>query len=419
MSLLIKNASQLVCISSSGERIKKGQTMQALNIIEDGAVVIKDGIILDVGLTSQILQRHHESDYEVIDASGKCVLPGLVDAHTHPVFSGDRVHEFGMKLEGATYMEIQKAGGGIIHTMNSVANSSEQELYDLLIPRLNRMLKFGTTLVEAKSGYGLNFDNEAKMLKVLHRANKHHDIDIVSTYLPAHAVVPGKTPTLMTDEICSYDIPRMHQLKEEGLVNPEMLDVFCEKEIFEIEEARRILTAGRYYGLWSNFHGEELHRSESAVMGGLIQARAISHLEHVSDEGIQSMAENNVIGILLPVTQNILKLKVPPARKMIDHNVPIALGTDFCPNAWCLSMPLAMHMACVNYSMRMDEALVAATLNSAASMGRSEHYGSIEVGKYADLLILGTNRWEHLIYQLADPPIEKVIKKGRIVINNL
>lgn len=417
MSLLIKNASQVVCISTSGERVKKGEAMRSLNIIENGAVVIKDGLIIDVGPTSEIVSRHNESDYQIIDATGKCVLPGLVDAHTHPVFSGDRVHEFAMKLEGATYMDIQRAGGGIIYTMNSVANSTEQELYELLIPRLDRMLNLGTTLLEAKSGYGLNFDHEAKMLKVLHRANKDHIIDIVSTYLPAHAVVPGKTPTLMADEICSYDIPKMHELKEEGLVNPEMIDVFCEKEIFEIEETRKILTAGRYYGLHSNFHGEELHKIESAVMGGHIQARAISHLEHVSDQGIQSMAENGVIGILLPVTQNILKLKVPPARKMIDSQIPVALGTDFCPNAWCLSMPLAMHMACINYSLRMDEALVAATLNSAASMGRSEHYGSIEVGKYGDLIILGADRWEHLIYQLVDPPIEKVIKKGRIVIN--
>jgi imidazolonepropionase len=174
--------------------------MHALNIIENGALIIKDGMIIDVGLTSEIASRHNESDYQVIDATGRCVLlPELIYADKHPVFSGDRVHEFYMKLEGAIYMDIQRAGGGIIYTMNSLANSTEQKLYNLLIPRLNRMLNLETTLLEAKSGYSLNFEHEVKMLKVLHRENKDHVIDIVSSYLHSHAVVPCKTPTLMAD----------------------------------------------------------------------------------------------------------------------------------------------------------------------------------------------------------------------------
>ncbi|CAG9330710.1 unnamed protein product [Blepharisma stoltei] len=416
--ILINHIRQIVCISDSYQSFKIGTDMSNLHIIEDGAIIIQGERIYELGSSNDILSHYSPDNFtEIYDASDMCLIPGLVDAHTHVVFSGDRVHEFAMKLEGKSYMEIQAAGGGITFTTSHVRESSEEELYNLLIPRLDRMLAFGTTLAEAKSGYGLELDSEVKMLKVIKKANEEHTIDLVATYLPGHAVNPGKTAQEMVDDIVNHQIPVIKQLKDNGEINPEMIDVFCEKNVYEIEETKAILEAGKRIGLEANFHGEEIEYLESGVLAASVKARAMSHLENLSEQAIPLMAEAGVIGVLLPTTQYLLHLKTPPARSMIANGVPVAIGTDFNPNMWCLSMPLAMHMACVNYRLSMAEALVASTLNAAASMGRSQEYGSIEPRKYADLVFIKAERWEHLIYQMADPPIAAVWKKGKIVID--
>ncbi|KAL9959748.1 hypothetical protein ACROYT_G033103 [Oculina patagonica] len=354
---------------------------------------------------------------EEVDASGMCVIPGLIDGHTHPVWVGDRVHEFAMKLAGATYMDIHKAGGGIGFTVEHVRKATEEELYTSLRKWLLRMLRSGTTLVEAKSGYGLDVESEMKMLRVIEKAKKELPIEISSTFCGAHSVPKGSTPEEATNNVVNDQIPKLQELIKNKEITVDNIDVFCEKGVFGLEETRRILEAGKAAGLALNFHGDELHPMKAAELGAKLGARAISHLEEVSDEGIQAMSAASVTAVLLPTTAYILRLKCPPARAMIKSGVPVALGSDFNPNAFCLSMPLTMHLACVNLRMTMEESLAAATINAAASLGRSHTHGSLEPGKVADMLVIDAPRWEHLVYQLGghDDVIKFVIKNGKIV----
>jgi len=284
-----------------------------------------------------------------------------------------------------------------------------------LISRLDRMMHFGTTVVEAKSGYGLETETEMKMLQVLHEVDKIHPMDIVSTFLGAHSIPKGSNAKLATEDIIVNQIPSLIKLKKEGKISPQNIDVFCEKGVFETDDSRKILQAGKDAGLLLNFHGDEINPMKSGQLGGELDATAISHLEKVDEEGIIAMAKKPTVAVLLPTTAYILRLEPPPARKFIERNVPVGLGSDFNPNAHCMSMPQVMNLACVLMKMTMNESLVAATINSAASLERSHQYGSIEVGKYGDFVVVNNPNWEHIIYEMVDPPIEYVIKKGKIV----
>jgi len=349
-----------------------------------------------------------------VDARGGSVLPGLVDAHTHPVWSGDRVHEFAMKLAGATYLDIHKAGGGIGFTVRHTRASSEGELAALLAARLDRMLRCGTTLAEAKSGYGLDTESELKQLRVIH--SSRHPVELVGTFLGAHSVPAGTTAQAQTALVAGDMTRAVAEAKRRGEISPVFVDVFHEEGVFNYEQAHEILLAGQSVaGLEPSFHGDELHCCHSAELAGELGARAVSHLELVSRDGIAALAKRPSFGVLLPTTAYLMRLAPPPARALIDAGVPIALGTDYNPNAHCLSVPLTMNLACVLMRMSMEEALVASTLNAAAALGRAEDYGTLEVGKWGDCLILDAPRWEHLIYELADPPITHVIKKGVVV----
>uniref|UniRef100_A0A8C5NQ30 Probable imidazolonepropionase n=1 Tax=Junco hyemalis TaxID=40217 RepID=A0A8C5NQ30_JUNHY len=381
----------------------------------------RDGCIKAVGQADVIRNEFSEATFErIIDCSGKCVLPGLVDAHTHPVWAGDRVHEFAMKLAGASYMEIHQAGGGIHFTVEHTRAASEAELLAGLQQRLGRMLRAGSTLVECKSGYGLDLHTELKMLRAIERARTSTDIGISSTYCGAHAVPRGKTAAEATDDIINNHLPKLKELKLSGEIQVNNIDVFCEKGVFDLESTRRILQAGKDIGLQINFHGDELHPMKSAELGAELGARAISHLEEVSDEGIVAMARAKCAAVLLPTTAYMLRLKQPQARKMLEEGVIVALGSDFNPNAYCFSMPMVMHLACVNMKMSMNEALAAATINAAYALGKSDTHGSLEVGKQGDLLIINSSRWEHLIYQFGghEALINYVIVKGKVIYEN-
>ncbi|KAF2071065.1 hypothetical protein CYY_007619 [Polysphondylium violaceum] len=413
--LKLKDAAQLVVVSK-GKPYKIGKDMSEVEIIENGTLIVdNNGNIADLGNASEMEEKYKSFTFEkVIDCKNRVVLPGFVDAHTHPVFSGDRVHEFAMKLAGATYLDVHKAGGGIQFTISHTRQSSEQELLELLKPRLDRMVKSGTTLIEAKSGYGLEKETEMKMLKVLHTAAKEHSVEIVSTYLGGHAVPKGLTAAEATDDIVNVQLPELKRLRDLGEISPSNIDVFLEKGFYEYDDTKRILEEGQKLGLEINFHGDELSFMRSGELAGELKARAISHLEKVSEEGMKAMAQVPTFGVLLPTTAYILRLECPPARRMIELGVPVALGSDFNPNAHCLSMPFVMNLACVLMKMNMNEALVAATINSAASINRSSTHGSLEVGKCADFVILNAPKWEHIIYQMCDPPISLVIKKGNV-----
>lgn len=225
----------------------------------------------------------------------------------------------------------------------------------------------------------------------------------------------GMTSDEATEDVIKRQIPALIEEKKKGTINPEQIDVFCEKNVFTPEQTRRILEAGKEAGLLINFHGDELTYTGSCELAADLGATAVSHIECVSDQGIKAMAEKGVVGVLLPTTAYVLRLKPPPARKLIEAGVPVALGSDFNPNAHCLSMPQTMNLACVLMHMTLEEALVAATLNSAAAMGKSDTYGSIEVGKQGDFVIVGAPTWEHIIYEMGDPPIDAVIKAGKVV----
>ncbi|XP_078531965.1 putative imidazolonepropionase [Lissotriton helveticus] len=420
--LLLENAEQVVLVCTNGERFLRKESMQNLAVVEKASVVIgKDGSIKAIGPANTITAQFSKSSFErTVDCSGKCVLPGLVDAHTHPVWSGDRVHEFSMKLAGATYMDIHQAGGGIHFTVERTQNSSEEELFTSLKRRLLRMLRAGTTLVECKSGYGLNLDTELKMLKVIERARRELDIGISSTYCGAHAVPKGKTTKEATDDIVANHLPKLQQLMLAGELQVHNIDVFCEKGVFDLASTRRILQAGQDAGLQINFHGDELNPVTAAELGAELGALAVSHLEEISDEGITAMAAAQCSAVLLPTTAYILRLKQPRARDMLDAGVIVALGSDFNPNAYCFSMPIVMHLACVNMKMSMNEALAAATINAAYALGKSDSQGSLEVGKEGNLIIINSPRWEHLIYQFGGHQeiIEFVIVKGKVIYEN-
>ncbi|KAJ7329930.1 hypothetical protein JRQ81_016104 [Phrynocephalus forsythii] len=420
--LLLEGAQQLVLVCTQGEKYLLEAGMQELAVLENASVVIgKDGYIKAVGEVSAIRKQFSGASFEKrIDCSGKCILPGLVDTHTHPVWAGDRVHEFAMKLAGASYMEIHQAGGGIHFTVEHTQKAGEEELFQSLKQRLLRMLRAGTTLVECKSGYGLNLEAEVKMLRVIERARRELDIGISSTYCGAHSVPKGKNATEAADDIINFHLPKLKELDENGEIHIDNIDVFCEKGVFDLISTRRILQMGKEIGLQINFHGDELHPMKSAELGAELGAQAVSHLEEISDEGISAMARAKCAAILLPTTAYILRLKQPQARKMLKEGVILALGSDFNPNAYCCSMLMVMHLACVNMKMSMKEALAAATINAAYALGRSQTHGSIEAGKQGDLFIINSPRWEHAIYQFGGHQelIEYVIVKGKVVYKN-
>jgi len=426
MSLLIKNISQIVQVVSDGSRFITCDGCKNIAILEQGkdaetlSIVIDNGFIKMFGSESEVNSALKDTKFDQIyDAKGGCVIPGLIDGHTHPVWAGDRVHEFAMKLAGATYMEVHEAGGGINYTVEHTKKANEEELYTLLVDRLRRMIKSGTTTVECKSGYGLDLKTEMKMLNVLEKAKKNIPIEISSTFCGAHSVPRGMSSDEATKDVIEKQIPEVVRQNKSGALNVENIDVFCEKGVFNVEQTKSILQVGKDLGnLRINFHGEELNYLGSVEMGAEeLKAEAISHLEEISDEGIAAMAKNESVAVILPTTAYILRLKPPRVREMIEKGVIVALGTDFNPNAFCLSMPTVMHLAAVNLKMSLNETLAASTINAAHSIGRSKTHGSIEIGKMADLVILNAPRWEHLVYQFAgyDHVIEAVIKRGKVV----
>uniref|UniRef100_T1JDI3 Probable imidazolonepropionase n=1 Tax=Strigamia maritima TaxID=126957 RepID=T1JDI3_STRMM len=422
--LLIHSADQIVQVTNNGQLSLRGNEMAKIAILQktnegDGCSIVigNEGEIVAIDNDAQIAQRLKNATYDkVINATGQCIIPGLIDAHTHPIWEGDRVHEFAMKIAGSSYMDIHNAGGGIGFTVKETCNATDDELSDSLTERLNRMLVSGTTLAEAKSGYGLDKQQETRLIRILNRASHDLPIDLSITYLGAHSIPEGLSSEEATEKVISEQIPALEYLKSLN-ISVDNIDVFCEKGVYDVDQTERILRAGKNIGLNVNFHGDELHAMGAAEMGAALGSVAISHLEEISSEGIQKMADSDSIAVLLPVTAYILGLKPPPARKMINAGIAVCLGTDFNPNCYCLSMPLAMHYACIILKMTLEEVLAAATINAAASLKKSKDYGSLEIGKKGDLLVINSQKWEHLIYQLGghDHTIEYVIKSGRIV----
>lgn len=388
--------------------------MEDVGIIEDAAVAVSEGKIAAVGKTEEVLaQVKIDERTKVIDAKDKVVLPGFVDCHTHPVFAATREEEFEMRVKGRSYQEIAAAGGGIKSSVRSLRAASKQELIELTLPRLNRMMSYGTTTIEAKSGYGLSLEDEIKMLEVIKELNKTHPIDLVPTFLGAHEIpeeYKGRR-----DEYIKLIIEKMiPEVAKRKLAV--FCDIFCEKGVFDINESRRILTAAKDHGFKLKLHADQLTALGGAKLAAELGAISADHLEFIDDEGIEMMKQAGVIGVLLPGACFGLGMKeYPPARKMIDQGLPVALATDFNPgSSMTESMPIILSMACLMMKMSPAEAVVASTINSAYAVDTAKEVGSIEKGKKADLVIWNVRDYKEIPYHYGVNLVDQVIKEGEV-----
>jgi imidazolonepropionase len=415
-NMLIKNAAQLV--TCSGFSAKKGKEMADLHIIEDGAVVIKEGVIEAVGQSGDIENQLKDngadlSDFDIIDARGKAVLPGFVDSHTHLVFGGYRAEEFSWRLRGDSYMEIMQRGGGIVNTVEATRQASVEQLLESGIRRLNSMLSFGVTTVEGKSGYGLDRETEIKQLEVMARLNQIHYLDVVPTFLGAHAVpqeYKGK-PDAFIDLMANDVLPRV---ADQNLA--EFCDIFCEKGVFSVEQSRRLLSRAKELGLKLKLHADEIVQLGGAELAAELGAVSADHLLQASGQGIKDMAAAGVVATLLPATAFSLKEPYANGRKMIDSNCAVALATDFNPGScFTESIPLVFALATIYMNISTEEAISALTINGAAALDRADRIGSIDKGKMGDLIILEFPSYTFIPYHLSVSTVEKVIKQGNLV----
>lgn len=414
--VVIANANQVVTMAGHTDAPAKKEEMNVIEVIENGSVWIEDGKIVDVGTTEEIKEKYQET-YEtatVIDATGKTVTPGLIDPHTHLVYAGTRENEYAMRLKGKTYMEIMEAGGGIHATTRATQQASYEQLYEESKKRLDQFLLHGVTTVEAKSGYGLTLGHELKQLEVATQLNQDHPVDIVSTFMGAHAVPMEykENPDEFVDQVIRDMIPVVAE-KKLAVFN----DVFCEAGVFTPEQSKRILEAGKEYGLIPKIHADEMEPYEGAEVAAEVGAISADHLLKTSDKGIQAMAEAGVIGVLLPGTAFFLMEEYARARKMIDAGVAIALSTDANPGSSpTISLPFIMNLGCLKMGMTPEEVLTATTINAAHAVGRAKEAGSLEKGKKADLTIFDVPNYLMLSYQYGMNHVDTVIKEGKPVV---
>ena len=395
LSLKLSNVGQLVTFNA------KTMDMAVLDNVE---IVIEGHHVIEVG------QNLGDAD-TVIDCKKKLVTPGFVDPHTHPVFLDGREDEFAMRSQGDTYEQIAAAGGGIVKSIEGVRNASVDELISRVKDRMDRCLKLGTTTVECKSGYGLNKESELKSLKVIDEVNQSHDIDLIATFMGAHAFPPEfkDNHTDYVDLLCDDMIP---EVAKQGIAI--FNDVFCENGYFTIEQTRRILNTGSKHGLVPRIHADEFEDSGAAVLAGETNSISADHLMAVSEKGIQAMIENNVIATLLPGTTFFLgKGTYAPYDKFKKAGVDIALATDYNPGSCHIqSMPFILSLACIYMKMPVLEAIKAGTYTAAKSLLLEDKIGSIEPGKKADILIWNIQRAIQIPYLVADYPIHSVLKNG-------
>lgn len=409
-SVIIHHIGQLV--TPKGTEGKYGHEMSRLHIIEDGAIVITDGLIQDVGSTKRILASYGEANHKKIDAKGKTVTPGFIDSHTHFIFGGDRSKEYLKRLSGASYMEIMKMGGGILSTVKATREATFESLLKSGRKRLDGMLKFGVTTVEGKSGYGLESETELKQLRVMEHLNKEHGMDIVTTYMGAHALpqeYKGKK-----DDFIGHVMKAMKQIKEEELAK--FCDVFCEEGVFSLDESEMILKEAKNQGLLPKIHADEIVALGGAELGAKVGAVSADHLLQISERGIEALIEKEVVATLLPCTAFTLREPYAPARRIIDAGGCVALASDFNPGSSpTYSIPLIIALATLEMQMTMEEVLTALTLNGAAALDLAHEIGSIEIGKKGDILIHGVSDYQQIPYQVGMSTVETVIKEGQVL----
>ena len=412
--LVVRRIAELVTPEGNGPLV--GSNAGRVTIIPNAAVASRDGRFVFVGTEEALAaQVTLLEGGETIDADGGTVTPGFVDAHTHLPFAGWRESEFDERLHGATYSEIAARGGGILSTVRETRAATREHLIKLTSERLDAMLALGTTITEAKSGYGLETEAELKQLEVLREAAKNHPVDVVPSFLGAHTV-PAERKDNRAGYLTEIIETMLPQVVQSGLA--EYADVFVDANAFSLEEAKRVLTAAGDAGLGLRVHADQLADDGGAALAASLGAASADHLEYSSAAGMEAMARAGTCGVLLPAATFFLRCeRHPPGRALIDAGVPVVVATDFnpgsCPSE---SMGAALWFACLQAGLTVDEALVAATLNAAHSLGRAETAGSIEVGKRADLVIHAIPNRYHLVYRFGVSRIRTVVAAGKRVV---
>ena len=414
-TLFIENAAQVVTSQGASETALRGDRQGAITVIAGGAVAVDGDRIVAVGSTAELKTRVTiDASTKVVDASGQVVLPGLVDPHTHIVHGGSREHELTLKLQGVPYLEILAGGGGILSSVEATRAASEEELVARGIKYCSQMLAQGTTTAEAKSGYGLSTDAEIKTLRAVRAVDAAQPVDLVPTFLGAHAVPKEYkgNPDRYLDLVIKEMLPLVVDQKL-----ARYCDVFCEEGVFSIEQSRRVLQAAREQGLELKMHADEIVPLGGAELAAELGAVSADHLLVVSDEGIERMAEAGVIAVLLPGTTFYLREDhYAPGRKMIETGVPVALATDFNPGSSPNNnLQLIINIACLYLRMTPAEVINAITINAAHALGRAAEIGSLEAGKKADIVIFDAPNYDYLAYRYGTNLVSRVVKNGQLV----
>ncbi len=409
-NLLLTNIGMLV--TPTGCAAKSGAAQGEVQVLRDAWVLIEDGKIAEVGTG----RPGQAGNARILDAGGRLVTPGLVDAHTHLIFGGWRQNELALKLRGVPYLDILAQGGGILSTVTATREATEEELAEKAGLALEEMLSFGTTTCEAKSGYGLRLEDELKQLRAIRDLNEKQPIDLVPTFMGGHAL-----PKCFADDreayirmVCEEMIPAV---AEEKLAR--FCDVFCETGVFTPEESRKILEAGKKHGLLPKIHADEIDPIGGSQLAGEIGAVSAEHLIVCPTEGIEAMAKGGTVACLLPATSLYLGATFAPARQMVNTGVPVAMATDFNPGSCpCLNMQLVMNLGCLRYRLTPEEVLTAVTLNGAAAIGMADSVGSVEPGKLGDLVIWDAQDLNYICYRMGSNLARTVIKRGRVFERN-
>ncbi len=413
---LIVNASELLTLDAYGGLVPlHGRKMREVGIIKSGAVAIASGEILAYGKTHELLDELEiDGDTRIIDAKGKTVTPGLVDSHTHPVFAATRENEFAMRIEGKSYMEIAKAGGGILNTAKRTGELTLEEMSTRATPYLDRMLTHGVTTIEGKSGYGLTTESELNMLQALRYLDQIERIDIVPTFMGAHEI-PAEFRGGRENEYVDLIIDEMLPIVAERKL-AQFCDIFCEVGVFDLDQTRRILTRAKELGLGIKLHADEIEPMGGTELGVELGAISVDHIIEVSQEGIQKLAKSSTVATLLPGTSLFLdKGKFAPARELIDADAVVALATDFNPGSSpTTNLPLIMSLGCISMKMTPAEVMTAVTLNAAFAIGMGEKAGSLTPGKNADIVIWNAENHGQIPYFYGESLVDHVIKKGRV-----
>jgi imidazolonepropionase len=405
---VIRNIGELVVVPPGPVA---GRAMRNVECLPEAAVVIEADRIAWFGPESAL---NVPPGAELIDAGGGCVIPGLIDCHTHTVFAGTREREFVQRIEGRSYAEIAESGGGIRVTVDAVRKASLSELVELARPRLWRILQGGVTTVEIKSGYGLTVEDEWKMLTAVKQLRPVQPIELIGTYLAAHTTPRefADRPDAYLDMVFSDDV--LSRVRDQGLA--EFCDVFCEKTAFNVEQSRRVLTAGKRFGLRPKLHADQITQMGATRLAGEVGAISADHLEHIDEAGVAAMKRAGTIAVLLPACSFYLGVAQAPARKMIEADLPVAIATDFNPGSSMIeSLPMTLGIGCAQLRMTPMECIVAATANAAAAVNRHHRLGAIFVGHEADLVILDVPHHERFLYEMGRNCVQTVIKRGQVV----